>query len=311
MTEELYKKCRPTKFNQVIGQEKAIRILTSKLKAGKLPRTILLSGPSGCGKTTIARILMKKVGCVGEDGTEVNGADFRGIDKAREINRLKDLSPMFGKTRCWLIDEVHQLTKESQSALLKTLEDTPKHVYFFLCTNEPQKLMNTIRTRCLEIRVEAIKDDDMKELIRKVLNAENIPEENKMPDEVYDLIVEVAEGSARKALVLLDSIINMTSADKAMQAIRASDSRAQAIELCRALIKPKPQWTEVQKILKSVDEEPESLRRMMLGYCNTILLSGNRNLHARAYMIMQVFRDHTYDAGKPGLTVMAYEVCIS
>src|SRR5688572_25883760 len=140
---ELYKKFRPKTLKGVVGQEGAVSSLQSMIDKGRLPHTILFSGPSGCGKTTIARILKGILECSDLDFFEINCADFKGIDMVRDIRRYVGIPPLHGKSRVWLIDEAHQLTKDAQNAFLKLLEDTPKHAYFMLATTDPQKLLPT------------------------------------------------------------------------------------------------------------------------------------------------------------------------
>src|SRR5437773_2031788 len=128
---ELYKKHRPRKFADVVGQPRAVAALESMVAAGEVPHSVLFAGPSGTGKTTLARILARELGC-GKNFKEINAAESRGIDSIREVQSVMGLAPMGGKCRVWLWDEAHRLTPDSQSALLKTLEDTPSHVYFML-----------------------------------------------------------------------------------------------------------------------------------------------------------------------------------
>ena len=136
---ELYRKYRPTSFKQVVGQEEAIRTLTELGKRKAIPHAILFTGPSGVGKTTLARILQRKLKCVGNDFVEMNAANDRGVGIIRSIQNKVGLAPMLGSCRIWLMDEAHQLTSDAQSAFLKLLEDTPSHVYFMLATTDPQK----------------------------------------------------------------------------------------------------------------------------------------------------------------------------
>ena len=164
MSEELYKRYRPRTLNGVLGNEATKSALSAYLEKGTLPHTLLFHGPSGCGKTTLARILAKQLNCSGPDFAEINCADFRGVDTARDIMRKMIIRPL-KDCRVWLIDECHKLTNDAQNALLKALEDTPEHVYFFLCTTEHKKLLKTIRTRCTEMPVDFLSDGYIRDLI--------------------------------------------------------------------------------------------------------------------------------------------------
>lgn len=298
---ELYRQHRPTTFNEVRGQKQAVRILHDAVATGKVPHALLFTGPSGCGKTTLARIMQHKLGCSDQDFTEINAADFRGIEMVREIRNRMLLHPIGGKCRIWLIDECHQLSKDAQNAMLKLLEDPPGHVYFFLPTTDPAKLITTLRTRCTEVPVRPLSQDDLREIILDVLDKEGV----ELDNEVLDKLVEHAQGSGRKALVLLGSVIDLQGAEKQLDAIVSADQERAAIELARALLNPRSTWPEVAGLLRDINEDPESLRRMILGYMQAVLLkSGN----PRAFFIIDVFKQPFYDSGKPGLTCACYAV---
>jgi DNA polymerase-3 subunit gamma/tau len=303
MTEELYKRYRPKTFKAVLGQDEAVKMLTQLVITRKVPHALLFTGPSGCGKTTLARILRRKLHCGESDFFEVNVADFRGIDMVRDIRSRMSLSPISGECRMWLVDEAAKLTSDGQDAFLKILEDTPSHVYFILCTTDPQKLKRTIITRCTEVNLRLLPNKTLDQLIGDVSGKEQV----QLYDDVRDKIVSHAEGSARKALVLLNQVMGLKTEEEQLEAVEKGDYKAQAIELARALIKPRADWAEVSAILKSLDEEAEGIRRMLLGYCQSVLLGGGK-LSDRAYMIIDALREPLYDIGKPGLVAACWEV---
>jgi DNA polymerase-3 subunit gamma/tau len=305
MTAELYKKHRPKSLDDVVGHHTVTNMLKGMLEEEKVPHAILLSGPSGVGKTTIARILKIEINCGAADFKELNCADFRGIDMVRDIRSYMNLVPVSGDCRVWLIDEAHQMSSPAQNAFLKILEDTPQHVYFMLCTTEPEKLIKTVRNRCTNIQLKAISNKDIEALIKKVLKKEDITLESN----VISKTVELSEGSARKSLVFLNQIIHLESEEEQLETLQNVSVEGQAIEIARALINPRTKWDEMAAILKSIDEDPEGIRRMILSYCNSVLL-GNGKLAPRAYNIINVFRDNFYDSGKPALTACCYEIIV-
>lgn len=302
--DELYRRYRPTKFSEVVGQDESIRMLTEMGKSGKIPHALLFTGPSGTGKTTLGRILRKKIGCIDADYIETNAADFRGIDTIREMARNSSAAPLGGKCRVWFIDEVHQLTSQAQDAFLKLLEDTHRHVYFMLGTTDPQKLKNTIITRCTQIRCKELSEDDLKKVVTRVCEAEG----KELDESVLKRLVEASSGSARKALVILHAIIDLGSKEEQLSAIQSEDERSQAIEICRGLMNPKTTWKDMQEVLKTVEEDPEAIRWMILGYAKKVLL-GNGN-HSRAALIIENFRDHFYDSKHAGLVVSCWNVMV-
>lgn len=300
--EELYKKHRPSRFKHVHGQSAAVSMLEDMVKTGKIPHAILFTGPSGTGKTTLARILKDKLQCGDRDYCEVNSADFSGIDMVRGIRSRMTLSPISGKCRVWLIDESHKLSGDAQTAFLKYLEDTPTHVYFMLCTTDPGKLKKEIHTRCTEIKTCNLSSTDQEKMLKGILEKEGV----ELGSDVLERIVEVSDGSARKALVILQQIIGLETEEEQLEAIRSSDSKRQAIEIARALLNPKTKWPEMAAILKSVDEEPESIRHMVLSYMNNVLLGGKQG--DRAYLIITMFSGNWYDCKESGLTAACWEI---
>ena len=164
MTDEIYKRLRPKKVEGVIGQDATTAAVEAKLSKGKWPHAAVFHGPSGTGKTTMARIVARRLGIKGKipepnlDYTEVNIAQTRGIDKVRRIVEGAGAAPLGGSpVRVWVLDEMHQMTKDGQNCVLKILEDPPEHAYFILCTTDPNKLVKAIRTRSTPFRFNSVK----------------------------------------------------------------------------------------------------------------------------------------------------------
>lgn len=299
---ELYKKHRPKTLKQVMGQKEAVTMLTTFLQKGEVPHSLLFSGPSGCGKTTIARILKDELKCVDADFAEINAADFRGIDEIRKIRQRMPLAPL-GGCRIWLIDEAHKLSNDAQNAFLKMLEDTPRHVYFFLCTTDRQRLIKTILTRCTDIVVKSLTPTTMFKFIESICTKEK----RELEQEVADKITDKAEGSARKALVILEQVLTSQDTDEQLNIVERFEGITEAIELARVLVNPRSSYTEAAKILGALQDDAEGVRRMILGYCTSILLKGGK-LAPRAYHIINCLRDHLYDSGRAGLAAGVWEV---
>ena len=304
MTEELYRKYRPQNFKDVLGQDDAIRMLTEMGRKGSIPHVLLLTGDSGTGKTTIARILKTKLKCGDADFCEMNAADDKGIDMARDLKQRSGLSPIQGPCRIWLIDECANLTAQAQECLLKLLEDTPKHVYYFLCTTDPQKLKKTIITRATEIRTKPLKPAMLKQLVLDVVGKEG----KTIETDVADKIADIAEGSARKALVLLHQVIDLGSEDDKLEALQKADLKRVGIDIARALIKG-AKWPEVAKLLESVDEDPETIRRIILGYATAVAIKKPNPV--REITILEAFLEPFFHTGKAGLCQSCAVVTLS
>lgn len=302
MTTELYKTYRPSSLKRIMGQPDAVRTLEGLISKNKIPHFILFAGPSGCGKTTLARILKKHLKCGDQDFAEINCADLRGIDTVRDIRSRMGLAPINGDCRIWLIDEAHQLTTQAQDAFLKILEDTPEHVYFMMATTDPNKLKPTVRTRATTVTVKAMAPVAQKAMIEAILTKED----KTLTEEVIEKIVETAEGSARKALVILNAIINIDDETEQLNAIASTDVTRDAIEIARKLLDNRTKWPEMARLLKSVDDDPESIRWLILSYMSNVLLSGKAM--QRAYACLNAFRDNFYDSKKAGLVAACYEV---
>ncbi len=135
--------------------------------------------------------------------------------------------------RVWLLDECHKLSGDAQNALLKALEDTPSHVYYILATTEPQKLLPTIRGRCMQCPTSLLSDGEMMKLLRRVVKAE----EESIPKDLYFKIIERGQGHPRNALQLLDTILSVSEDQRSAVLQKMDEVELDAIELCRALIK--------------------------------------------------------------------------
>lgn len=296
----LYLKYRPTNFEEIVGNEEITSSLKGMLANEELPHALLFEGPTGCGKTTLARIVSKELGCTGMDLGEIDSADFRGIDTVRDIRRKSHFAPLESPVRVWIVDECHKLTNDAQNALLKILEDTPPHVYFILCTTDPRKLLPTIRGRCSSFRVNLLSDREMLRLLRSVVKAEG----QRLDKAVYYAIVRDSQGHPRNALQTLHQVLQAPEEERGKVAERAAQEESQSIELCRVLLK-QTGWKAVAVILKGLQEttDPESVRRHLLGYAQSVLLNQD---NPQAAAVLEVFQEPTYNSGWPVITYGCY-----
>ena len=210
----LYRRYRPLRLSDVIGQEQVTKPLSNSLKNGKISHAYLFVGPRGCGKTSVARILAHEVnGFKYEieddyvDIIEIDGASNRGIDNIRELREKVMIAPTSGKYKVYIIDEVHMLTKEAFNALLKTLEEPPKHVIFIMATTDAYKVPVTITSRAQVYTFKLAAADVMMGFLKSVASKEKI----KITDEALGVIVKRGGGSFRDTLSLLDQLSTLSA----------------------------------------------------------------------------------------------------
>lgn len=297
----LYLRCRPTTPDQLFGQGLIVPKLKKMIAKKEIPNVILLSGPTGTGKTTIARMLSSALGVEpAESNTnyvERNCADCRGIDDVREITDDMRLASLGGLARVWVLDEVVQLPTTTQQAMLKMLEDTPKHVYFFLCTSDTGKLLPTLKGRCYPLVLKAIAVADLKKLVEGVVAFKN----RKITQKVIGKIAVLAEGSARMALQLLEAALSFDAEADQLASMEGVEGDTIAIDLARAVMYRKG-WPEISSIISRLSVEPETVRRVMLKYCESVMLGdADFKAKARADVFIAFFRDAWQDCGRAGL----------
>lgn len=205
----LYRKYRPTTFEEVVGQENAVSILTSSIKQKKISHAYLFCGGRGTGKTTAARIFAREVGCNPEDIIEIDAASNRGIDEIRELRDAVRTSPFSSPYKIYIVDEAHMLTKEAANALLKTLEEPPSHVIFILATTDPEKLPSTIVSRCQKI---VFNIPDLETLSKQLVHVAK-SEGKTLEKEAAHLIARHGKGSYRDALGVLEQAISLSTSE--------------------------------------------------------------------------------------------------
>jgi len=294
----LYQEVRPTNFSEVVGQEACVSQLESMLAEGKVPHAILFSGPSGCGKTTLARILASRLGATGVNVFEKNAASDNGVDTIREIESRLHLKGLGAGSRVYIIDEAHQITTQGQRAMLKMLEDTPAHVYFILCTTNPEKLEKPVQTRLSHFKVANVPNKVLAKMIEKVAAEKSI----QCP---ASAIADAAQGSPRQALVLLEQI-GHTPKERWPDVLQnTEDLKPDAFQLVKDLYASGKLFPKHGLLVKDLQEHDiERLRMAILSYGCTIILNGGETANAqKAKKIMGFFTSPFFSSKKPGFVL--------
>ena len=217
----LYRKYRPSNLDDVVGQEEIKKILSTSIVNGTITHAYLFSGPRGTGKTTMAKILAKMVNCLNpvngnpcnectncknlfnsSDIIEIDAASNNGVDEIRDLREKANLVPSMCKYKVYIIDEVHMLTVQAFNALLKTLEEPPKHVIFILATTEYHKIPLTITSRCQKFQFNKIDDNLIVLRLRKIADLEKI----EITDEALMEIAKISDGGMRDSINFLDQL---------------------------------------------------------------------------------------------------------
>ena len=223
----LYRSERPERFNEIIGQKHIVRILQHQLETDNVSQAYLFTGTRGTGKTTTARILAKALNCTGDpadgqlpcgecenckaikegrflDVIEMDAASNNGVDDMRDLIDRVNYPPMVGRYKVYIIDEVHMLSTSAENAFLKTLEEPPEHVIFILATTNPEKVRETIRSRCMRLDFRRVSEEDLIEGMDRICRRKQV----NITRDALALVAQKADGSVRDGLSILEQCIS-------------------------------------------------------------------------------------------------------
>jgi DNA polymerase-3 subunit gamma/tau len=274
----LYRKYRPTNFDEVRDQDHIVSVLKGAIKKDVIPHGILFSGSRGTGKTTLARIFAHAIGTSAIDIYEMDAASNRGIDDIRELREAVHTVPYESRFKVYIIDEVHMLTKEAFNALLKTLEEPPAHVIFILATTEEEKLLDTILSRLQVFRLRAPSRAVLATTVTDVAKSEGFT----LTPDAADLIATAADGSFRDALGITQKVMLATpsgtpSADEVAAIIGAP--KVAIIESFLLAIHEKKTDQALEAVATAVSSHVDMklFIRVLLEHVRAVMLLRNRS----------------------------------
>jgi DNA polymerase III gamma/tau subunit len=298
----LHTKYQVRNLEDIIGNDDIVKSLMSVLdREEDVPHTYLFTGPSGAGKSTLAEIVKDELGCHKNDFFLYNASNSRGIDTIREIQENCVYAPSGGKIKFYLLEEAHQLTPQAQEAILELLIKPPRHVYFGLCTTEPEKLKKTLKRRCHHYTVSPLIRGQLIKLLTRVLKEEGIDD---YPKNIITKIVSASDGSAGIALNLLDTIIDIEDEKEALTVIENTTISETAVNEVAQSILGGESWKMFSEKVKGLKGDAESLRRAFANYFGKVMIGSPTPEKASLMMeVLEPFMDNTTTmySGKAGL----------
>ena len=206
MQQALYRKYRPEKLTQLVGQEEAVSLITQQIKKDNLGHAYLFSGPRGVGKTSLARIIATQLGCDPIfDIVEIDAASNNKVDDIRDMNEsVNFIASSPGQKRVYILDEVHMLSNAASNAFLKTLEEPPEHIIFILATTEPERVLETVKSRTTHIVFKKISEEDIVKTLQEIGKKEKMA----LDLDVLNTIATFSDGSLRDGINLFEQTYN-------------------------------------------------------------------------------------------------------
>lgn len=300
--QSLHIKYRPKNLDDVVGQDSVVKSIKSQVK-NPSSQAFLFDGPSGCGKTTLARLLAEGLDC--QDIQEVDAATNNSVEDMRDITSNLRYKAFSGSgNKAIILDEAHMLSKSAWNSLLKSIEEPPEHVYWFVLTTEVGKVPATIKTRCVHYKLPSVGIDDIFDLLDYVSYHESL----ELPEEVLEVVSKNSSGSPRQALVNLTTVADCSDRQEAAKLLRTALDSKGAIDLCQYLVSKKTyNWQELMKYIGALEgQNPESVRLTIVSYFTSVAVNSKKeDKAAKALDILEAFNEPCREQDKMAQIVIA------
>lgn len=299
----LDEKYRPKNFKQVVGHSASVKAISDNLLSDNPNHVFGFFGDRGIGKTTIATICAKMVGATKAIITYIDCSQKSSVDDMNALVESVPYKPITGKAKVFIIDEFHNVSGKGQESLLHTLEFPPAHAFFFICTSKPNKVDKAVRDRMFQFNFQALSKKELVGLVESVAEKEEID----LDEEVLDLIVDGADGSARKALKNLGMIQGCEDAEEALEVLEKvkEDEDSGAYGLYVSLLKGEAWPKMAAKIESCRPLEAESVRRTIMAMAGNNLL---KRWNANTALVLEGMKGNLYDEGFAGLILKCAEI---
>lgn len=293
---------RPALFSDYLGNNKVVSDIRSRLDSNRIPTAFLLSGPKGSGKTTLARCISAAV-----DGeyVETNAANDTGVDAARSLCESAQHRPLMGSYKVLALDEAHQLTKQAQNALLKSVEDAPPSTIWIFCTTEPSKIIPTLRDRCVSYALAGLAPDQIALLVYRGLQHLG----KKKDDKTEEFIKTLVQEGITSPRSILNSLERYVGGMDFLASIYSSTDSPGAFAIAQAVAKK--DWLSIRAALSVAQtEEAIAIRIVVVNYLKSMIVKGSKEVYA-FNAILDLTRDvpAIEPLGLANLTATLYKIC--